>query len=266
MLTGHSKDAPILEFDEDDATSNRNQFFNAGKKEFWRFIDAQKRGIFECILFFPRAFSELKDITHDCTLIYEFKTASTISPVYLYKDEVFIALCPLGGPAVANLIEELSHVGIRRFIGIGSCGCLDNRLAPETLIVPTSAIRDEGLSYHYLPASRDVGTSALLNKLIGEQLTKENLAYIFAKVWTTDAIYRETPNRIERRKQEGAIAVEMECASLAAVCKNKGLEFSQILYISDTVESEKWNLRVYDKIKLRTKLCKIAYEVLHQID
>lgn len=266
MILGSAENAPILEFDEDDTTTTKEQFFNSGKKEFWRFIESQKHGITKCIIFFPRSFHELSDIMWDCKLIYEFKSASTISPIYLYKNEVFIALCPLGGPAATNLIEELTHVGVTTFVAMGSCGCLSDKLDPKTLIVPTSSIRDEGISYHYLPASHDVKTSNKVNAAIKEVLTKHKLPFVFSKIWTTDAIYRETPSRIERRRSEGALAVEMECASLAAVCKYKGLDYGQILYVSDVVGETKWNLRRYDKIKLRAKLVKICYEVLKSIN
>ena len=262
MILGTSNNAPILEFDEDDTTTTKTQFFGQGKKEFWRFIDAQKKGIRECLLFFPRAFCELESIMADCKLVYEFKSASTISPIYIYKDQILIANTPLGGPAAANLVEELAHVGVKTFVAMGSCGCLDTRLDPKTLIVPTSAIRDEGVSYHYLPASRDVSTSKKLNQRIGEVLSERKLDYVFAKIWTTDAIYRETASRIARRKAEGAIAVEMECASIAAVCKNKGLDFAEILYVSDVVSNDNWQLRRYDKLKLRTKLVDICFDVL----
>lgn len=266
MVVGDAKNAPILEFDQEDTTTSKNQFFNQGKKEFWRFIEARKNGINECILFFPRAFNELQEIIVDCKLVYEFKSASSISPIYIYKNSILIAITPLGGPAAANLIEELSYVGVKRFIAMGSCGCLDDRLPSSCLIIPTSAIRDEGVSYHYLPASRDVSTSKTLNNVIGETLKKYKLDYVFAKIWTTDAIYRETPSRIQRRKAEGAIAVEMECASLAAVCLSKNIEFSEILYISDVITNDSWKLRRYDKIKLRTKLVKICYETLKSLN
>ena len=262
MILGDPENCPLLEFDEDDTLTTKEQFFNAGKKEFWRFVDAQKQGISSCIMFLPRSFQELEDIVKDCKLVYEFKAASTVSPVYIYKNKVYIAMCPLGGPAVANLIEELGHVGVKTFVAFGSCGCLDTLLDQKTIIVPTSAIRDEGLSYHYLPASRDVLTSKSVNAALADVLEAHNQEYVFAKVWTTDGIYRETPSRIERRKAEGAIAVEMECASIAAVCKFKGFDFGQMLYISDTVDGKDWILRRYDKIALRSRLVEFCYEAL----
>ena len=266
MFLGSVENSPILEFDDDSSLTTNEQFFSNGKKEFWRFNSARKKGIDKCIIFLPRSFSDLENIFKYCVLVYEFKSASTISPVYLYKNEVFVALCPLGGPASANLIEELSHVGIKTFLAFGTCGCLNSKLDATTLIIPTSAIRDEGISYHYLPPSRDVRTSEKVNNALANTLKEQKLNYVFAKIWTTDAIYRETPSRIERRKAEGAIAVEMECASIAAVCKYKGLDFGELLYISDSVSSGDWKWRIYNKLKLREKLFYVCYNAIKAVE
>lgn len=246
--------APILEYDDDDNSTAVRHFFNQGKKNFGAFDKAKELNIDSCIMFLSRDFQLLTEITPKCEKIYEFKSANTVSPVYIYDKKILIALSPLGGPATANLIEELSYVGIKKFIALGTCGCIDPKIDENMFIVPTRAIRDEGLSYHYLPASREVETSKVAYTAIGKALKKRNMPYVYAKVWTCDAFYRETPQRTERRRKEGAIAVEMECASIASIIKHKGLIFGQVLYISDYVENETWKLRVYDKIALRTKL------------
>lgn len=247
-------DAPILEFDDDDNSAAVEHFFNQGKKDFDRFKKSIKLGIDGCIVFLPRAFNELTEIVKKCELIYEFKSASTISPIYIYDNKILIALCPLGGPAAANLMEELAYVGIKKFFALGSCGCIRPDIDENMLLIPTSAIRDEGLSYHYMPASREVATSPEASRALAAALTKHKLNFTFAKVWTCDAIYRETPNRIARRRKEGAIAVEMECASFAAIANYRGLIFGQVLYMSDFILDNIWQLRIYDKIALRTKL------------
>lgn len=259
-------DAPILEFDYDESSVSKEKFFNQGKKEFWRFNKVKALSVDKCIIYLPRAFELLESIKCDCELIYEFKSASTISPVYLYKNEVLIALSPLGGPAATNLMEELHFIGIKKFIALGSCGSLSDKFDANKIIIPTSAIRDEGVSYHYLPASRYVETSERINKALEEKLNKHKIPYTSARVWTIDAIYRETPNRIARRYEEGAIAVEMECASLAAVAKHKGIDFGQILYVSDTIKGIDWQLRRYDKVKLRTELLKVCIETIRSLE
>ena len=238
-------------------------FFSNGKKEFWRFDQIKKLGITKCILFFPRDFRKLKGIYSKCKLIYQFKSASSISPVYLYQNKVLIALCPLGGAASVNLMEELIYVGITQFIGVGSCGAVIP-VDFDEFLVPTKAIRDEGSSYHYLPPSRFVETDIELSDKIKKVLSLNNQKYKTGTIWTTDAIYRETPKRIEARIKDGAIAVEMEAASLSAVAKAKGIKYATLLYYSDYNNGALWNTRIYDKYILRENIVKYALQAFTQ--
>ena len=63
------------------------------------------------------------------------------------------------------------------------------------------------------------------------------LPYVMGKVWTTDAIYRETRNLVEKRKSEGCIAVEMELAGMQAVCDFYNIELYDFLVTGDIVDS-----------------------------
>ena len=60
--------------------------------------------------------------------------------------------------------------------------------------------------------------------------------------WTTDAIYRETTDKLKMAKDLGAVAVEMECAAWASVAKFRDFKFSQILYFSDVLSKTSWNI------------------------
>lgn len=255
--------APILEWDDDDAQESKAYFFADGKKPFHAFDDVKKLGINKCIIFYPRAFDECKEIYNKCVKIYDFKSASSVSPVYIYDNKLLIALCPLGGPASANLVEELLYNGITKFIACGSCGCIvDDLDINDLFFVPTTAIRDEGLSYHYVPADRYIKTNERVNNILEKTLQKFNQPYTTGCTWTIDALYRETPKRTARRRKEGAIGVEMECASLASVAEYNNIEFGELLYFTDKVSTNSWKWRIYDKIALRTKLLKICIEAI----
>lgn len=258
-------DCPILE-QFDDELENLSMFFGNGKKALWNFDKIREKKIDKCVIFFPRDFKMLTNIYSKCELIYEFKSASSISPVYLFDNRVLIALSPLGGPAAANLMEELIFVGIKYFIGVGSCGSLANEnIDLDQYFVPDKAIREEGLSYHYLPPSRFVETSALLNKAIANILDQYSESHFGGTVWTTDAMYRETPARIAARVADGALGAEMETASLAAIAKAKGLHYSCILYYSDYNNGKLWKTRIYDKYQLREELVLYAIEAILSI-
>ena len=75
-------------------------------------------------------------------------------------------------------------------------------------------------------------------------------------------MYRETPKRIAARKKDGAICVEMETASLAAVAKAKNVKYACLLYFSDCNNGKEWQTRFYDKYALREKILNISIEAL----
>ena len=74
-------------------------------------------------------------------------------------------------------------------------------------------------------------------------LTARNIPHLLGKTWTTDAPYRETPNKIAARKNEGCLTVEMEAAGMMAVAQFRDVIFGQVLYGGDDLSGEKWDNR-----------------------
>ena len=150
-------------------------------------------------------------------------------------------LTMLGGPASAGLMEEAAAMGGEKFLFFGSAGVLDRQLAAGRLIIPTAAYRDEGTSYHYLPPGDyvDIPTAGRL----AEIFTELNYPHVSGKIWTTDAIYRETRNNMEKRRRDGCIAVDMECASLMAAAQFRKILVYQFVYAEDSLDGEAWDAR-----------------------
>ena len=96
----------------------------------------------------------------------------------------------------------------------GSCGVLDDDKVKDKLIIPISAIRDEGTSYHYIAPSPEIEADPRSIQILESVLSNCGYLYVKGKTWTSDAIYRETLPLIQERKQEGCIAVEMECGGI----------------------------------------------------
>ncbi|MDR1688518.1 MAG: nucleoside phosphorylase [Clostridiales bacterium] len=123
-----------------------------------------------------------------------------------------------------------------------SCGVLDDIPSGDVLI-PVSALRGEGASYHYLPPSREIELDADMVSVLKSALTENAVPFTECKTWTTDAFYRETPEMITYRKSEGCNVVEMECATIAAVARFRGAKFAQLLYSGDIL----FDLERYDE-------------------
>ncbi|RPI78175.1 MAG: phosphorylase, partial [Chloroflexi bacterium] len=122
----------------------------------------------------------------------------------------------VGAPAATGLLEEAFACGFRKFIVCGGCGVLQKDIAVGNLIVISSAVRDEGTSYHYLPPGREIGANEVGIRALEAALKEQGVSYRLGKTWTTDAPYRETRRKAADRRAEGCIVVEMESASLMA--------------------------------------------------
>lgn len=176
----------------------------------------------------------------------DIRTAIGPMPVYRIQFEgidIAVAHPGLCAPFCAGIMEELIAFGCRKFIACGAAGVLDRSLAKGTVVVPSSAVRDEGTSYHYVPPGREIATEAAVVAIVESVLKFHDVRYSVGKTWTTDAFYRETKTRIARRKSEGCLTVEMECAALLAVAAFRRVRFGQLLAAGDDVSGTEWDPR-----------------------
>ena len=159
------------------------------------------------------------------------------------NESIYVLLCPLGAPQAARMLEILSAMGVEKFVVCGGAGTLDDSITGEKILLATAAVRDEGTSYHYLPPAREVLIKDSVRQKVVACLQAENEDYIEIKTWTTDASFRETPDKVELRRQEGCATVEMECAAYYAVAQFKKLDCAVLLYAGDLVHKEGWDYR-----------------------
>ncbi|WP_227531796.1 nucleoside phosphorylase [Mammaliicoccus sciuri] len=130
--------------------------------------------------------------------------------------------------------------GATKFVMFGSAGSLDNERTFNKFIIPTHSYRDEGMSYHYAPPSDYIKVKNA-NK-VTEVFNKLALPFIEGKVWTTDAVLRETNLQYNKRKKEGCIAVDMELAGVQSVCDFHGFELFSFLVTGDVLSEGTYNV------------------------
>ncbi|MFT8824140.1 MAG: nucleoside phosphorylase [Liquorilactobacillus mali] len=156
-----------------------------------------------------------------------------------------IAGADLGAPALIGRLEELMSGGIENVILFGTCGVLDKNIAAHQLIIPTSAIRDEGTSFHYVPASDEIQMNPNSVAKLTMILDELNVAYTTAKTWTTDAFFRETPEKAKERIAMGCSVVDMEASAVAAWARYRHKNVYQFFYTADhlNIETGVWDRR-----------------------
>jgi uridine phosphorylase len=229
------REFPILEFDEErNALIRPNNIIQP--------VDITDK----CVLcFFSEAIEKvLEEYPH--RIAANFIASSMRLPVYELDyngGKIALIQAGVGAPIAAAQIEELTAYGCKKFITCGSCGVLQKELAVGHLIIPVSAVRDEGTSYHYIKPSREIKANERVVQIIENTLVSQKIPYIKAKTWTTDAFYRETPLKIQQRKKEECVTVEMEASAYMAAAQYNNVEFGQILYAGDNLDGEIWDGR-----------------------
>lgn len=148
--------------------------------------------------------------------------------------------CAVGASFAVLVAEQMFVSGCQFLISITSAGQLASIREPPYFVLIDRALRDEGTSYHYLPASDYVMMPAEM-KTIGRILVQNESNLIEGGVWTTDAPFRETDAAIAFAKSEGLLAVEMEAAALYAFAEAKTqavLCFAHVTNQMATVEND----------------------------
>ena len=142
-----------------------------------------------------------------------------------------------GGPNIASLVEELSAFGVREFCLWGYLGGISPALSVGNIVIASGAIREEGVSYHYLDDHEDTVYSEWAPGWSSDATCNKFTTGI---VWSCDAIYRETRQKLDVCRQKDVLGVEMEVASFYAVCRAKGLRGVAFLVVSDLFRDGTW--------------------------
>ena len=150
----------------------------------------------------------------------------------------------IGAPYGTMLLESLIAKGARQIIVLGWCGSLNGELAPGDLIIPDLAICDEGTSRHYAALDADLPVTRpdkRLSQKLGDLLKEKGEKAHRLPIWTTDAIYRETREKVEWYRNKGAAAVEMECSALFAAAQFRSIPLTALLVVSDSLAGDDWD-------------------------
>jgi purine-nucleoside phosphorylase len=129
----------------------------------------------------------------------------------------------VGGSFSVMVAEQLFASGCELLISVASAGQIADIGQPPYWILIERALRDEGTSYHYLPASPYAAANSALLERAANSLAGVGCHVHLGTTWTTDAPFRETAESVALRRREGILAVEMEAAALYAFAAARGV-------------------------------------------
>ena len=152
----------------------------------------------------------------------------------------------MGAPYAVMLLESLIARGVKQVIVFGWCGGIADDFEVGDIVLPDSAIAQEGTSANYMEKGQDFPVipcpaGAVFSQKVRTALDRADIPYHTGRIWTTDAIYRETAEKVSFFKDRSALAVEMECSALFAVAAFRQVELVALLVVSDRLTTEKWH-------------------------
>ena len=168
------------------------------------------------------------------------------NPVYEFDTDegtVCVVHPGVGAPLAAGFVEEMTALGVTTFVACGGAGALVDELALGHVMVVSSALRDEGTSFHYAAPGRIIDADPLGVRVLCEVLDQNEVGYFVGRTWTTDAFFRETRSRVTRRIDEDCSMVDMESSAFLAVARYRNLRFAQVLYAGDSLAGAQWDSR-----------------------
>lgn len=245
-------EVPILEYDD---KSSEIIPPSHGKEEFLPEI---------CVFAFLGSIVDEFVKNHDGKIVDVYETVGGNYNIYVveYKNKkICLVRSPIGAPAATGLLDTLIAYGCKKCIACGSCGVLV-KLQENEFLIPVKALRGEGTSYQYLPASRYVEIDEKMVLAIENEFIEKKLPYKKCITWTTDGFFRETRDMVKYRIEEGCSVVEMECSALACCAKKRGASFGQFLFTADSLS----NVDDYDPrnfgIDSHGKALELALEII----
>jgi DeoD family purine-nucleoside phosphorylase len=136
----------------------------------------------------------------------------------------------MGGPSAAIVIAELSDLGARRLLRVGTCGALDQSLELGALLIVAESIAEDGTS-RALGAGERVAGDPELSRALSDAAGADARS---GRVVSTDLFY-DAPAREDGWIAAGALACEMETATLFALASRRGVRAASVLVVSDLV-------------------------------
>lgn len=145
-----------------------------------------------------------------------------------------------GAPVAAIVLENLLAAGVERVVSMGTAGGLQPGQAVGDVVVCSAAVRDEGVSHHYLPPARWALPDPPLTARLAGELEVGGVVAATGTAWTIDTPYMETDAEVRHYRDLGVACVEMEAAALFSVAAHRGVPVASAFALSDHVTPDAW--------------------------
>lgn len=140
----------------------------------------------------------------------------------------------IGSPNAALIMDLLQARDPKGVLFLGKCGGLKHAAEIGQFILPIGAVRGEGTSDDYLPPEVPALPSFKLHKFVSQKLAEHSQDYRTGVVFTTNRrVWEHDGDFLLRLKKVGAIAIDMETATIFIAGHANSIARGALLLVSD---------------------------------
>jgi uridine phosphorylase len=166
--------------------------------------------------------------------------------------------------------EILCSAEVKCLIRIGSCGALSGDIKIGDLIVATGCVRGDGVTPYYVDSNFETKPDAALTQAVSKiaQVAVSPMGNKVheGKVWTTDAILRETKEHVNKAVNQGAIGVDMVSSAFLTIAQLYKIPAVSVLAVSDNIMTGEMGFMNPDYYMSEGALITIALELIKKLE
>jgi uridine phosphorylase len=168
-------------------------------------------------------------------------------------------------PDTAMTTELLCAAGAESLIRIGSCGSLQDHVKIGDLVIVTGAIRGEGTTSYYVPKNFSTVAHPDMINALKEAAASMGVRYHLGWIFTTDALFQETPELIQELNQQKISSIDMVTSTFLTIAQLRNKRAGAILAVSDECLCGKFAFRDPLFLDAEEKMVEVAQAALRYL-
>jgi uridine phosphorylase len=169
------------------------------------------------------------------------------------------------GPDTAITTEILCAAGVEWLIRIGSCGSLQDHVKIGDLVIVTGAIRGEGTTSYYVPRNFSTLADSEIVNALKQAVETLKVRYHLGWIFTTDALFQETPELIQELHQQQVLSIDMVTSTFLTIAQLRKKKAGAILAVSDECLHGKFGFRDPLFLAAEEKMVQVAENALRYL-
>ena len=168
-------------------------------------------------------------------------------------------------PDTAITTEILCGAGAQALIRIGSCGSLQQDVKIGDLVIVTGALRGDGTSRYYVAENFSTIAHADIVNALKKAAEILNVRYHLGWIFTTDALFQETPELISQLNEQNVSSIDMVTSAFLTISQIRGKKAGAVLAVSDECLYGKFGFRDPQFFDAEKKTIEVACKALQYL-